>query len=299
MHESLFARGGLSLERLQTFCAIVHARGITAAAGDDPGRQGQFSRQLRELERFFGTELVERGRGELRPTADGEQLLRIASTALSGLEEMLAATLKKPARLLIGAGESLIQWWLLPRLPKFGPVGITPSFENLRNRDIARRLLDGSIDLGIVTRDVKEPRLASKALGRIEYRCFASRNFLPSTARDRIPSGTPFAELLGAPRIASALASERRRLKDPAEAVLRLSSYPQLAAAVASGRAAAILPHFAASQFPPTADVRSIRPKFLRPLDDTMRLLWNPAMLDVRPAIARALPLLTGAWSER
>lgn len=299
MHESLFARGGLSLERLQTFCAIVHARGITAAAGDDPGRQGQFSRQLRELERFFGAELVERGRGELRPTAEGEQLLRIASTTLSGLEDLLARTRAKPARLLIGAGESLIQWWLLPRLPKSWPTNITPCFENLRNRDIARRLLEGSIDLGIVTRDVDEPRLASQSLGPIQYRCFASQKLLPHPDIDRIPNGTPFAELLGAPRISAALAAERRRRKDSTEPSLRLSSYPQLAAAVASGRTAAILPHFAEAQFPPGSKVHSIRPKFLHPLDDTMRLLWNPAMLDVRPAIASALPQLTAAWSKQ
>src|SRR5438876_8623230 len=60
MFENLSAQSGLSLERLKTFREIVAAGGITAAAGDDSNRQSQFSRQLKELERYFGVELLRR-----------------------------------------------------------------------------------------------------------------------------------------------------------------------------------------------------------------------------------------------
>src|SRR5947199_3074139 len=63
MFEDLFAQSGLSLERLKTFREIVAAGGITAAAGDDSNRQSQFSRQLKELERYFGVELLKPGHG--------------------------------------------------------------------------------------------------------------------------------------------------------------------------------------------------------------------------------------------
>ena len=63
MFEHLFANSGLSLERLRTFREIVTAGGITAAAGDDSNRQSQYSRQLKELERYFGVELLKRGHG--------------------------------------------------------------------------------------------------------------------------------------------------------------------------------------------------------------------------------------------
>lgn len=74
MHERLFAQAGLSLERLRTFCEVAAAGGIAVAADNNPNRQSQFSRQLRELERFFGVELIYRGRGHLRLTAAGSEL---------------------------------------------------------------------------------------------------------------------------------------------------------------------------------------------------------------------------------
>ena len=61
MFEKLFAQSGLSLERMKAFAEIVEAGGITAASGDDSNRQSQLSRQLKELERYFGAELLKRG----------------------------------------------------------------------------------------------------------------------------------------------------------------------------------------------------------------------------------------------
>ena len=80
MFEDLFAMSGLSLERLKSFADIVAAGGISAAAGDDSNRQSQFSRQLKELERYFGVELIKRGRGPMKLTPAGEQLHRVIST---------------------------------------------------------------------------------------------------------------------------------------------------------------------------------------------------------------------------
>ncbi|MBI4661435.1 MAG: hypothetical protein HY735_21645 [Verrucomicrobia bacterium] len=48
MHEELFSRSGLSLERLKTRCEIADRGGISKAAEGDPVKQSQFSRQLRE-----------------------------------------------------------------------------------------------------------------------------------------------------------------------------------------------------------------------------------------------------------
>ena len=87
MFESLFANTGLSLERLKTFREIVAAGGITAAAGDDSNRQSQFSRQLKELEKYFGVELLKRGRGPAELTDAGERLYEIIGHTLSALEE--------------------------------------------------------------------------------------------------------------------------------------------------------------------------------------------------------------------
>src|SRR5947209_7859468 len=117
MYENLFAQSGLSLERLKTFREIVAAGGITAAAGDDPNRQSQYSRQLKELEKYFGAELLKRGRGPAELTEAGQRLYEIIGHTLSALEEFRLTCAGQPVELRIGAGESVIQWLLLPRLP--------------------------------------------------------------------------------------------------------------------------------------------------------------------------------------
>ena len=62
MFNELLSEGGLSLDRLKNFCAVAEAGGIARVAGGDPAKQSLYSRQLRELEQFFGAELTRRAR---------------------------------------------------------------------------------------------------------------------------------------------------------------------------------------------------------------------------------------------
>jgi len=152
MFEKLFAQSGLSLERLKTFREIVAAGGITAAAGDDSNRQSQYSRQLKELERCFGVELLKRGRGPIELTDAGQQLYEIVGHALRALEEFRGTCAEQPVELVVGAGESLIQWLLLPRLPGLAEAHprVAMTFQNLKTDEILHRVLDGGADFGVV-----------------------------------------------------------------------------------------------------------------------------------------------------
>jgi DNA-binding transcriptional LysR family regulator len=154
MFENLFAQSGLSLERLKTFREIVAAGGITAAAGDDSNRQSQFSRQLKELEKYFGVELLKRGRGPVELTDAGQRLYEIIGHTLRAMEELRLSCAGQPVELIIGAGESLIPWLLLPRLTGLAAAQprLTVTFQNLKTDDITRRLLDGGVDFGVVSR---------------------------------------------------------------------------------------------------------------------------------------------------
>ena len=82
MFEDLFSLSGLSLERLKSFADIVSAGGMSAAAADDSNRQSQFSRQLKELERYFGVELIKRGRGTMKLTRPDSSCTRSSTTLL-------------------------------------------------------------------------------------------------------------------------------------------------------------------------------------------------------------------------
>jgi DNA-binding transcriptional LysR family regulator len=300
MFEGLFAQSGLSLERLKTFLEIVAAGGISAAAGDDSNRQSQYSRQLKELERCFGVELLKRGRGPVELTDAGQQLYEIVGHTLQALEEFRATCAGQPTELVIGAGESLIQWLLLPRLSGLAAahprLGVT--FQNLKTDEILQRLLDGGVDFGVVTRHEPHRALASAPLGKMEFRLFAPAGLLPANHRLKVKSDIlghlPLATLEGSPGIRQAIEQEAQRIGIKLNVRLRFSSYPQLAQAVRNLGVAAIMPKLAVASFEDT-DVRAVPLGFLGDLSRQVALVWNRKMAEVRPAIAkysRSLPAM-------
>ena len=87
---------GISIERLQTLCAVVETGSIAAAAGPDPNRQSQFSRQLKELEKALGTNLFDRVGKTLKPNEQGRRVALASQTFFASLDEVMNAALAKP-----------------------------------------------------------------------------------------------------------------------------------------------------------------------------------------------------------
>jgi DNA-binding transcriptional LysR family regulator len=302
MHERLFAQAGLSLERLRTFREIATAGGITAAAHNDPNRQSQFSRQLKELEKFFGVELIRRGRGPLRLTPAGTELHAVAGVALRGLEEFLASCGSQPLELSVGAGESLIQWWLLPRIPAPSILGknVTLAFENLRNEDILSGLKTGVLDFGVLSRSVDDPKIESVPLGRMEFRLFVPETLCDQSKKPKasILDGLPLAQLTSASAITRTLEQEAKRKKLNLNIRFRFSSYPQLARAILNGQVAGVMPALAAAGMP-AGTVRTVALPLLDNLTREVQLAWSVPMSEVRPAIPRVAKLLASAWRSQ
>lgn len=301
MFENLFAQSGLSLERLKTFREIVAAGGITAAAGDDSNRQSQFSRQLKELERYFGVELLKRGRGPAELTDAGQRLYEIIGHTLGALEEFRGTCAGQPVELVIGAGESLIQWLLLPRLAGLAEAHprLAVAFQNLKTDEILRRLLDGGVDLGVVSHYAPNRALASAPLGKMEFCLFVPAALLPANPKLKIKSDVlgqlPLAMLEGSPGIRQAVEQEAQRTGIKLNVRLRFSSYPQLAQAVQNLGVAAVMPKLAAASLQGT-EVRAIPLPFLEALSRQLSLVWNRKTVEVRPAIAKYARLLPAVF---
>src|SRR5471030_1007853 len=103
MYEFLLSERGLSLDRLNNFCRIAEAGGITKAAGGDPGKQSLYSRQIKELETFFGVELkVRRGKGIVLTDA-GQHLARLARAHLIRMADFQRTARNMPKRISIGS----------------------------------------------------------------------------------------------------------------------------------------------------------------------------------------------------
>ena len=116
MFAKLFAESGLSLDRLKSLLEVGAAGSIVKAADGDPVRQSQYSRQIKELEDFFQTGLVERHGKGIRLTAGGRELARISRFFLLGLSNFQRGSLAEGQTYRIGASPTFIASFLLPVL---------------------------------------------------------------------------------------------------------------------------------------------------------------------------------------
>src|SRR5258705_14686 len=244
MFDELFSERGLSLERLRTVCEIAEAGGVTRAA-KDPVRQSQYSRQLRELETYFGTELFTRKRNSFRPTVAGERLLKVAREFMSALELSRREIKGLPQRMCIGAGESIFKWLLFPRLGQIQRLfpNFHFDFRNVRSKEIVEGLLDSELDFGIVREDACPAELKQKRLGTMSFCLFlpiamATRR---SGASDKdILKNLPLATLEGEGQFKTRLLELAALQKLSLDLRFICSSFPLMTEILKEGHTAAI-----------------------------------------------------------
>jgi len=88
-YTELFSEHGLSIDRLKSFLDVVDAGSIVKAAGGDTNRQSQYSRQIKELETFFGAKLTRRKGRRIEITEEGERLARLIRESFTNLSDFL------------------------------------------------------------------------------------------------------------------------------------------------------------------------------------------------------------------
>jgi DNA-binding transcriptional LysR family regulator len=296
MFSSMLSKGGLSLDRLNNFCRIAEAGGITKAAGNDPGKQSLYSRQIKELETFFGTELkVRRGKG-IALTEAGQQLARLARAHLIGLADFQRTARKLPRHLSIGSGNSVIEWILMPQMSALNKVLPDTHFECFaaRTSAIVARLSDLTLDLGVVREEAVPRGLKSIPLTTIAYSLFLPKKVSPGVNEKNLAK-----RLVRIPLAMSMSGTFRETLETRAEKlgwslniVVSCSSFTQAARLVLSEEYGGVLPGMARVDFDPARIVEVPLP-FLRNYSRNLRLAWNPRLVEVRPFIKSAVDSLT------
>ncbi|MEO8353335.1 MAG: LysR family transcriptional regulator, partial [Chthoniobacteraceae bacterium] len=258
--------------------------------GNDPVRQSQFSRQIKELEAFFGTALFLRHGKTLRLTEQGQQLATVVRGSLGALRDFGRTCADQPVEFTIGAGDSLIHWLIMPRLGalkrEFPKVKLR--LRNLRSEDITRGLHDGRLDFGLVRRDAVSRPLANTQLGTLDYALFVPRSLLPG-GRKRDFAWTlgniPVATLAHDGQFDRRLRALAAKLPSPPRFALDCDSFPHAAAALASGQYAAILPRFAAAHL--QIPVATIEAPDLNQPRRVVSLAWSPRLLATRELAER------------
>lgn len=291
MFESLFSERGLSLDRLKILIEVRDAGSIAQAAPGDPVRQSQFSRQLRELSEFFGCEVAQRRGKRLKLTPQGERLAELAREQLRGLEDFRAECKQQSVAFTLGAGDSLIQWLVIPRLGRLIDAfpGTTFATTNLRTNEIVGQIADSRLDFGIIRKNAMAPGLKAVSLGIVSYVALLpealARSHRQATLRQAIAS-LPLATQTTDGQFTSGLREIAQALDVPLSPALACQSFPQTLAAVRSGRFWAIVPEIALRELPP-GTVHRLHDDLLGRLDREAMLAWNPRLVRVRPNAAR------------
>jgi LysR family transcriptional regulator, glycine cleavage system transcriptional activator len=107
----------LSLNALRAFEATARLRSFSAAADELSVTHGAVSRHVRMLEDTLGLPLLKRNAHGTEPTAEGE---RLAEGLLRGFQLIRASVEQlEPGPLTLSCSESIMMYWLLPRLARF------------------------------------------------------------------------------------------------------------------------------------------------------------------------------------
>jgi DNA-binding transcriptional LysR family regulator len=246
---NIFSKNGLSLDRLVNFSRVAECGSIKEAAGDDPNRQSLISRQIKELEAFFGVPLFNRIGRTLQITEAGEKLNILVLEYSNALEEFHEWCGEGNLELSIGAGDALIQWHLIPRVEAI--CGFLKckrvSFQNLKTTQIVDKVRKGQLYFGVVRREGCPSDLKSISLGMLEYSAF-----IPSDLK--VKRGADLASLLSENKLVGMegegtysrkMNSLSQRLGSFHSYKILCASFPEMAKVLRHQRLVGIMPEIA------------------------------------------------------
>jgi DNA-binding transcriptional LysR family regulator len=226
----------------------------------------------------------------LRLSAQGERLAELAREHLRSLEDFRAECRQESVAFTLGAGDSLIQWLVIPRLGRIVDEfpGTHFATANLRTNEIVQQLNDCRLDFGIIRKNAIAPGLKAVSLGIVSYAALVP----DSLAKQKKPSlrqalaELPLATQTTDGQFASGLRAIAKALEVSLAPALACQSFPQTLAALRSGRFWAIVPELAVRELPTGLAHRLSDPR-LRELDREAMLAWNPRVIRVRPNAAK------------
>lgn len=300
MFNNLFSKKGLTLDRLLHFCEVADAGSIVGAVLQNGRNQSSYSRDIQQLEAFFGEPLFLQ-RGESRSgkrfeglTPRGEALRDQTIEYFEALGRLIdfQGTLET---LRMAAGETVLQWVICSRLDRIQAVdpAVPIRLENWHAADVLRGVENGAADIGIV-----DSRLLADApddiqgleLGNIDYALYLTPE-MAETARTQsekeLLDSLPLAGLddLG-PSVTTLQAMAKADGYTLRFAVL-LTSFPQVSATLRKGNLAGFLPVLAEEDMK-KHNLVMLRHSYLDELSVSISLIWNRRLAELRPAIATA-----------
>ena len=290
--ERLFAISGLSLDRLRSFLRVAEAGNLAKAARGDVTKQSQFSRQIKELEAFFGVALTRRVGRRIEITDEGARLALIIRRQFSELDAFRESSAGRSVSVRMGSQGSVIEWLLVPRLAGIRALlgSAMVELEQMRSADVVRAVVDGRLDFGMVREDAVPKEIKRQRLGQVGYAMFAVNALWKGcSTSEEIIRKRPVAELQAGGQFAERWQQWLVEKHLNPQVFARVSSFTDLARIVRTGAAAAMLPELAAVDFDP----RRFKHQAVAALKSrTLVLIANTRSLDrsgIDPGAARNL----------
>jgi DNA-binding transcriptional LysR family regulator len=285
MFEKLFAASGLSLDRLRSLLEVGAAGSIAKAAGGDPVRQSQYSRQIRELEDFFCIKLIERHGKGMRLTAQGKELARISRFFLLGLSNFQRGCLAEEQTFRIGASATFIQRFLLPVLSDYRLTRSKARYvtEVTGDDEVERRLHDLTLDFGVIQRATLSRPLQTKEVGRWKLNLWIPKALHRTETSAAQAFKNRQLSLVLAEKELEGCSLEALRQHEPH---LACDNFIEAMVTLSARRFATVLPDFLTPARSPNGFLRlrvpSIESQILQ-----FRLAWNPRLLRLNPHATR------------
>lgn len=262
MFEELFNKGGLSLDRLRNFLEMAEAGSIAKAAPQDLTRQSLISRQIKELEEFFGSELTVRRGKTLSLSPAGQRLASLVRGHLQGLADFQSEQAQQSKIFTLGSGSSTLEWLITSRLPRIAELldGAILRTDLLRSRALVEGIADGTIDLAILRKDAipEANRHNCLPICRLSFHLCVPRHLLkPGTtdamlARPQTWQALPFAAGRDNSQTDKAIREAMTRAEVDFRPQFECSSMLQVQQLVREGHCAAVLPNLALGCLNPT-----------------------------------------------
>lgn len=268
--------------------------------GGDSARQSLYSRQIKELEEFFGVELANRRGKVLALTRPGWELVWLDSESLCLLDDFKSRSRKLPYRFTIGAGDSLHAWVVAPVLANIQQRGLPWLFalENLRNSEIPLKLQNMDVGFGIVrTSALAAEGLESRAICSMDYALYVPAALAGKKVQGREDDFSRLLDMFPLATLGSGSGFHASLKRNCAEFGVRLrvqcetQSFPFAARMLKSGAFMAILPCMAEAELG-GGFVKVTHPALDR-LSRSISLAWNPRLLRVRPAARRVIDVFS------
>lgn len=306
--DQLFKKQVPTAEQMRTLLRFVDGGSVASAFGSSKSAQAAATQQLGRIDECMGIRTRKSAGSYKVPTHEARELASIGREYFQKLDDFRTHTERKPNSFVIGAGDSLMFYLLIPALRTADEWkrSVELSLQNLRSREIVNGVLDGSVDVGLVRNTAidaaltKGKRLRTERIADLEYAFFVNRELVAGYRGDLgdedallhwCMNDLPLAVFWGEMSTFTASLG-KSKLKWPPQ--LRCESFPQVKESVVLGGYCGILPTVA-FRADESSNIVRFGESLLRSVGRRINLVWSPTLTSRRAGGEHALKGLRSA----